>query len=145
MVRGRARGGKGSLCPPPPPTPPPLTTPNLPTWTPPPIDPPNRPPPSPLPNPPFQRPPPPPGGLRPTSTGGGGGSRTEARGRPPRVFYLFLIIVGFQKPRLSIDIPWCSVHCLLKVLGPFVVQFFLSSHPEYLLDTFPYPGPRNGW
>ena len=34
MVRGRARGGKGSLCPPPP-----LNTPNCPTWTPPPTTP----------------------------------------------------------------------------------------------------------
>ena len=48
MVRGRARGGKGSLCPPPPPPP---QHPKSPTWTPPP----NRPSRSPLPsNPPPQ-------------------------------------------------------------------------------------------
>ena len=81
MVRGRAKGGKGSLCPPL--TPPPPNTPNRPTWTPPPphhhpelphldppppTDPPRAPPPSPsytpphspsL-NPPLRCPPPPP-------------------------------------------------------------------------------------
>ena len=78
MVSGRARGGKGSLCPPPPPpTHPPQIAPhgppNQPTL-------PTAPPPSPSPLPEL----PPLGGLRPTSTGGGGGSRTtKARRRPP--------------------------------------------------------------
>ena len=68
MVRGRARGGKGSLCPPTPPntpnrptwTPPPTTL-SCPTWTPPPTDPPGAPPPlaPPIP-PPFALPNPPP-------------------------------------------------------------------------------------
>ena len=94
MVRGRARGGKGSLCPPPPPN-----TPNHPTWTPPPPPPliaplgpppPNRPsrsPPPPPPHspsldPPLRCPPPPPRGLRPTVSWGGSW-RAEPRGRPP--------------------------------------------------------------
>ena len=82
MVRLRARGGKGSLCPPSPPN-----TPNRPTWTPPPTDPPGAPPPPPspshsnLPEPPSM-PPPPPRGLWPIVRWGGSW-RPELRGRPP--------------------------------------------------------------
>ena len=72
MVRGRARGGKGNLCPPSPPPPksphldppPPTTTPNCPTWTPPP---PTDPPGGPHPSPSYTPPPPPSPSLNPPS------------------------------------------------------------------------------
>ena len=88
MVRGRARGGKGSLCPPPPNTPnrptwipPPHHHPELPHLDPPPTDPPGAPPPPAPPIPPLRCPPP--RGLRPTVSWGGSW-RPEPRGRPPR-------------------------------------------------------------
>ena len=58
MVRGRARGGKGSLCPPPPPTTPQIAPPGFPP-PPPQFAPPGPPPPT-LPEPPPQAPPRPP-------------------------------------------------------------------------------------
>ena len=71
MVRGRARGGKGSLCPPPP------THPKSPRLDPPPSQP------TPLDPHPMPPPPPPPSrGLRPTVSWGDSW-RPKPRGRPP--------------------------------------------------------------
>ena len=89
MVRGRARGGKGSLCPLPPPN-----TPNRPTWSPPP--PPPRiaplgptpppllyPPPFALPKPPLQAPPPPQGASSQQLVGGVVGVQNRGVAPPP--------------------------------------------------------------
>ena len=87
MVRGRARGGKGSLCPPSPPP----NTPNRPTWTPtptlpepPPPTPPRTPHHSPSLDPPYNAPPPPPQkGASGQQLVWGGSWRPEPRGCPP--------------------------------------------------------------
>ena len=130
MVRGRARGGKGTLCPPPP-------TPQIaPLGPPPPTDPPGAPPPpappippphSPSLNPPSQIPPPPP----PQGASGqqlvGGVVGIQNRGVPPPPWFLgpmqcvksgiylasavhskHLVRVLAARPRMSLS-PCCSL------------------------------------
>ena len=91
MVRGRARGGKGSLCPPPPPP-----TPTRPTWSPPP-------PPTTLPSAPPPPPPPSPLSESPPHMG------QSAWGRWKIALHLAPSWLNFDG---NLGSPWLLVFCL---------------------------------
>ena len=56
------------------------------------------------------------------------------------VLCIRLVTIGFLRPPLSIDVPWCSAHCLWKVVRPLVVQLTIS--PSLLiLGAFQTPFP----